>query len=144
MKVYKSFEDAHKSLLLIGDPNSRVNLNSAFEIDNLKFIQCNGSYDSLYHGGNIINFVGIGPTSSNGHPSGNFNSKRQNPFYYTQESKKAFPVLVKNVAGLIVCLGIYEIKTITKQVSNEGFSYFNIRLQRIHTLSKKLMNTVYM
>ncbi len=144
MKVYKSFEDAHKSLLLLGDPASRVNLDSTLEIDNLKFTQCQGSYDSLQHGGNIINFVGIGPKRSEGRPSGNYNSMRQNPFYHTRESRKAFPVLVKNNAGLIVCLGIYEIVDITKKVSNEGFSYFNIRLQRIHTLSKKLMNEAYM
>jgi hypothetical protein len=142
MKIYRTFEDAQKALLLLGDPNARISLDATGEVDNVKLTLANDSYDTIKQGGNIINFVGIGKTSSHGHPCSNFSFSNQTPFYRTRDSKKVFPVIIKDFFGLIYCIGIYEITEINKLVSDSGFSYYMITVKKVHAFSKKLMNSL--
>ncbi len=74
-----------------------------------------------------IYYVGNGIKKSPGHPLGNQQWVRQLPFYNAIHTMKNIEVYVHDNYSL-QHLGVYRVRNIYKQMSDEGFTYFAVRL----------------
>ena len=77
---YNSFEHAHKTLNIKGDPERIINCDSAKGVTSLKLIEHNRSYNKILQKGRVIKFIGKGLLINPGHPISNQQWSSQEPF----------------------------------------------------------------
>lgn len=130
---YASYAEAHEELGISGNPKYDINVGAEDGlISSLKITHAPEMYHEIKHGGRFIYYVGFGRMRSPGHPSSTQQYYRQNAFLNSIRAANVIPVLHafgKNKR--VSLLGNYVAKDIYKRVSNEGFSYFLVRLQAI-------------
>ena len=89
------------------------------------------SYHRIRHDGKIIHYVGKGPTSSPGHPSGHQYHKNQSAFFTSYGKSKRIVVFIENTDGSLRLLGRYIIVDWARRISNEGFVYYSYQMHRV-------------
>jgi hypothetical protein len=89
------------------------------------------SYHRIRHEGKIIHYVGAGPTSSPGHPSGHQYQKNQSAFFTTYGKSKRIGVFIEKADGSLRLLGRYIIVDWDRRISNEGFVYYSFKMHRV-------------
>ncbi len=97
----------------------------------LKIKSNHRSYHRIRHDGKIIHYVGKGPTSSPGHPSGHQYHKNQTAFFTSYGKSKRIVVFIENTDGSLRLLGRYIIVDWTRRISNEGFVYYSYQMHRV-------------
>jgi len=130
---YESYAEAHKELGIPGDPKYDINVSGEGGlVTSLKITDAPEMYHEIKHGGRFIYYVGFGRMRSPGHPASTQQYYRQNAFLNSIQAVNIIPVL--HAVGRnkrVHLLGNYVAKDIYKRVSNEGFAYFLVRLQKI-------------
>jgi len=130
---YESYAEAHKELGIPGDPKYDINVSGENGlITSLKITDAPEMYHEIKHGGRFIYYDGFGRMRSPGHPASTQQYYRQNAFLNSIQAVNIIPVL--HAVGRnkrVHLLGNYVAKDIYKRVSNEGFAYFLVRLQKI-------------
>ena len=89
------------------------------------------SYHRICHEGKIIHYVGAGPTSSPGHPSGHQYQKNQSAFFTSYGKSKRIGVFIEKADGSLRLLGRYIIVDWARRISNEGFVYYSFQMHRV-------------
>ena len=89
------------------------------------------SYNRIRHAGKIIHYVGAGPTSSPGHPSGHQYHKNQGAFFATYGKSKRIVVFIEQADVSLRLLGRYLIVDWARRISNEGFVYYSFQMHRV-------------
>lgn len=131
MSVFKSYKEAHERLGLEGSYMQGTIGNEQDGISSLKITDHAGSYDRITLGGKFVYYVGKGIKSSPGHPGANQLETKQRMFYRSFTLQNEVPILHKSKRGGVELLGYYKVKDVRKRVSDEGFSYFEVKLARI-------------
>jgi len=132
---YESYAEAHQELGISGNPKLDINVTGTTEaglISSLKITEAPESYHEIKHGGRFVYYVGFGLLRSPGHPASTQQYYRQNAFLNSIRAANVIPVLhAVGIKKRVRLLGNYVVKDIYKRVSNEGFAYFQVRLQAI-------------
>jgi len=89
------------------------------------------SYHKILYEGKIIEYVGVGPMRSHGHPYGNQQFARQKSYFTTYGKSIRIPVFYTKIDGTITLLGKYIVDGWSKKLSDEGFAYFCFKLRRV-------------
>lgn len=129
--MFKSYKEAHERLGLAGSYQTGTIGNETDGISSLKITDHTGSYDRITLNGKFVYYVGRGIKPSPGHPGANQFVHKQRLFYRSMELQNEFPILHKLKQGGVELLGKYKVKDVRKRVSDEGFSYFEVKLARV-------------
>ena len=128
---FVNFEQAHQILKLPGAPEKWINGSDTEGVTSIKIRYAPGSYDRVVMEGKFVYCVGNGMKSSPGHPSANQLEYRQRIFYKSYILQNEIPVLYQTAIGGVKLLGFYKLNDVRKRVSDEGFSYFEMKLSRV-------------
>lgn len=131
MTMFKSYKEAHERLGLEGSYQTGTIGDETNGLSSLKITDHVGSYDRITMNGKFVYYVGRGVKPSPGHPGANQLFHKQKLFYRSMELQNEFPILHKLKKGGVELLGRYTTKDVRKRVSDEGFSYFEVKLARV-------------
>jgi len=131
LTYYPSYAAAHEILGLSGNPKTMIITDSNNIIESIKITDHPDSYHRISANSAIIQYVGIGTLKSPGHPIGNQQYYRQDPFLNTWGAAKPICVLRQQSDGEVYLMGNYKVRGLRKRMGNEGFAYFHAELIRI-------------
>jgi hypothetical protein len=96
----------------------------------IKITDYPGSLEKIRDDKNIVIAIGCGKMKSPGHPSGNQQNINQLPILQTLINFRQIPVLHKFRNGTVEYLGMFRHLDTKIKVSNEGFRYYEYKMQR--------------
>jgi len=80
--------------------------------------------------GQVLYFIGKGPCSSPGYPSGNHVFIKMLPFFRTFLRQGLIPVFKKDIEGVVNYMGLYQFISHKKKMTFAGFMYVEIKMYR--------------
>lgn len=124
--IFKSYKEAHEKLGIDGSYQRGTQGTSETGVKSLKISVHPDSYDKILDNGRTIYYVGKGNKPTPAHPTRSQDSKNQNVFRKSIETKKPFPVLYKYEPNKVILLGYYRVEDLKKSRRGDVSFYYAI------------------
>lgn len=127
---FYTYEQVQEYLGLKYLPCDEFNSSYKDGIESIKLITHDRSYNYTKCNNKLIYMVGIGPKISPGHPSGHQTWNTQDIILTSYANLNKIHIIHENEYGIMKYFGVYRINEISRQISDEGFVYCQIKLQK--------------
>jgi hypothetical protein len=124
--IFKSYKEAQEKLGIDGSYQRGTHGTSETGVKSLKITVHPDSYDKILNNGRTIYYVGKGNKPTPAHPTKSQDSKNQNVFRKSIETKKPFPVLYKYEPNKVILLGYYRVEDLKKSRRGDVSFYYAI------------------
>jgi hypothetical protein len=128
--IFRTYKEAQNKLGITGSYQRGTQGTSETGVTSLKITMHPDSYDKILDDGKTIYYVGKGNKPTPAHPIKSQNSRNQDVFRTSIETKNKFPVLYKYAPEKVKLLGYYRVEDL-KKTSHKGVSYYYAILKRV-------------
>jgi hypothetical protein len=127
--IFRSYKEAHEALNIPGSYQRGTHGTAETGVTSLKITAHPESYDKILYNGAIIYYVGKGNKPTPAHPTQTQDSKSQDVFRKSIETRRTFPVLHKEAPHTVKLLGNYRVEEL-KRAKRQGVQFYYAVLKR--------------